>query len=261
MKLEYFDLISPRPLPILNVGAVKPPALRDILKITRHVYETYLSFLDMTPMRYCTEVDVTKKTWFEHLDDEQICSLSMYDIAVSSEDLIQMYSHIFTFFFMGSVTYSKEKDAFLVFTQENVPGGGTPPALPGMIHKGNFAEIADLILQMNHIRSKNSVDLTRIKNAKGRARYLRMQKAKADTAKTPTDTKDIELGNIISVVCTRHKSINYLNVWDLTIYQIWDIFSRLQAENAYELGKTSVAVWGNKENRFDMNSWFHNLIT
>lgn len=259
MKLETFELISSAPLPIRQVGSIKPPTLRDIQKISKRVYETYLSFLSMTPMKYCTDVDPDKKDWFVSLSDEQLGNFTMYDIAVSSRDMIQMYSCILDFFFLEHVLFSKDKNAFLVFSQENETGGGTAPAPPGIIDKNNFCQIADVILQLNHMNVKDNVDLSRVKSVKGRARYLRMLKAKAGTATVTPGDNDIELGNIISVVCTRHKSINYLNVWNLTIYQLWDIFTRLQAENAYELNKTSVAVWGNKENRFDVNSWYHKL--
>lgn len=259
MKLEYFDLISSDPLPIQNVGSIKPPTLRDIRMVTRKVYETYLAFLNMTPSRYCTEIAPANKTWYESLDSEQLCALTMYDIALCSKDMIQMYSSILDFFFIEHVSYSKEQDAFLVSSQGNTPGGEALPTQPGIICKSNFTEISNLILQLNHIKSDTHVDLAKIKSSKGRERFLRMQKAKAGIPKRTSENEDIELGNIISVVCTRHKSINYNNVWDLTIYQLWDIFGRLQAENSYELNKTSIAVWGNKENRFDLNSWFHKL--
>ena len=58
-----------------------------------------------------------------------------------------------------------------------------------------------------------------------------------------------------------HSSINYTNVWDMTVYQLWDTFARLRNNEIYASGRTSVSVWGDKENKFDYNLWFKNITT
>lgn len=259
MHLDYFDLITPEPLPIPGAGSLKPPTLRDIARLTYPVYETYLAFLNMSPLRYCTEVNPRLRGWYEALSPEQAELLSMYDIAVSNEEMAKLFSSIFQFFFTGEVAYSRENDAFLLFSRVTDSGQEALPAPGGSINKGNYAHIVTLILKLNHIDSKEPVDLTKVKNEKGRKIYQRIQKLKEEHAKTAKKNDDLDIGNIISAVCARHHSINYTNVWDMTIYQLWDTFHRLQAENAYEINKTMVSVWGDKEKKFDFNSWFKNI--
>lgn len=51
------------------------------------------------------------------------------------------------------------------------------------------------------------------------------KKAKEKSAKP--DPK-LELPNIISAISACHSSINILNIWDLTVYQVYDLFARMQ---------------------------------
>ena len=47
----------------------------------------------------------------------------------------------------------------------------------------------------------------------------------------------------------------------MTVYQLWDTFARLRNNEIYASGRTSVSVWGDKENKFDYNLWFKNITT
>lgn len=262
MKLDYIDLLSPEPLLLPRIGRLVPPTLREISRLTWPVYETYLAFLSMPPSRYCTEVKPSLRSWYEALPSEQAQLLSMYDIIVSNQELADLFCSIFHFFFAEEVIYSREKDAFLLFTPSASSSDDTEhsePEITGVINKSSYNQVCDLILQMNHIQVESTVDPTKIKSEKGRKIYERIQKFKTKQPHTSKRNADLEIGNIISAVCTRHHSINYTNVWDLTVYQLWDTFHRLQADNAYEIGRTAVSVWGDKEKKFDFNSWFKNI--
>lgn len=261
MKLDYCDLISPAPFAIHEVGSIRPLTLRDVSKLTGRVYSTYLALLNISPEKYCTEVNENLKPWYESLTEEQLSLLTMYDIAVSHPALWQSFASILDFFFIEQVTYDKETDAFIVFRPADGIEEEHSSHITGTIHKGNYLDICNVILQFNHIDTKESIDPARVKNKKGLARYMEMQKRKQkNPVKLKTDS-DLELGNIISAVCARHSSINYTNVWDMTVYQLWDTFARLRNIEIYESGRTSVSVWGDKENKFDYNLWFKNITT
>ena len=259
MKLGYFDLISPCPLPLTGVGHIIPPTLRSISGITNRVYETYLQFLNISPERYCTEIHPALSDWYESLDPEQKTRLGMYDIIVSSTELTGLYCSIFRFFLAEDVSFHREQDSFL--TVPKGPGDCPADVTPGHIHKGNFSQVCSAILQLNHIEPPEDADLSKIKSKKGLAVYSKIQKLKKEQPKSGHKDERIELGNIISAVCAMHNSINYTNVWDLTVYQLWDTFSRLQVNNAYEINRTSVSVWGDKEHKFDGSAWFRNIRT
>lgn len=69
----------------------------------------------------------------------------------------------------------------------------------------------------------------------------------------------MELGNIISAVANKSQSLNILNIWDLTIYQLWDCFSRISNNNLYAIQSMQAAAWGNKDNSFDAAAWFERI--
>ena len=66
----------------------------------------------------------------------------------------------------------------------------------------------------------------------------------------------MELGNIISAVANFHPSLNEYNIWNLTVYQLWDSFYKLINNNIYTIQSTSVAVWGDKDKQFNINEWY-----
>lgn len=258
MKLDYYDLISPVPFVLPGIGSIRPPTLRDIARLTNRVYATYLALLNITPEKYCTEINVHLKDWYQSLTEEQLSCLTMYDIAVSCEHLQQSFSSILDFFFLERIVYDSEKDAFISVLPASKGKEDTAEAV-GIINKSNYLHICSLILQFNHIVTKETVNPDKVKNKKGLARYMEMQaKRKKQRQIKPKADSDLDLGNIISAVCTKHNSIHYINVWDMTVYQLWDTFARLRNHDIYESGRTSVSVWGDKENKFDFNLWYKN---
>ncbi len=69
----------------------------------------------------------------------------------------------------------------------------------------------------------------------------------------------MELGNIISAVAGKSQTLNLLNIWDLTVFQLWDSFFRLSSNNLYAIQSMSVAAWGDKDKHFDAASWFRRI--
>ena len=69
----------------------------------------------------------------------------------------------------------------------------------------------------------------------------------------------MELGNIISAVANKSHSLHIMNIWDLTIFQLWDCFSRLSNNSIYDIQSMSVAAWGDKDNHFDPTAWFQTI--
>ena len=89
----------------------------------------------------------------------------------------------------------------------------------------------------------------------------KLQRGRSEKAKHTKADKNMELGNIISAVANKSQSLNILNIWDLTVYQLWDCFSRLSNNSIYDIQSMSVAAWGNKDNYFDATAWFKRIDT
>lgn len=87
----------------------------------------------------------------------------------------------------------------------------------------------------------------------------KLQKGRAEKARQSKADKNMELGNIISAIAAKSQSLNILNIWDLTVYQVWDCFWRLSNNSIYNIQSMSVAAWGNKDNHFDAAAWFKRI--
>jgi hypothetical protein len=96
------------------------------------------------------------------------------------------------------------------------------------------------------------------KNAKAKALYARMNKQQKQEKESKEFDPNYALPNIISAVAARHPSINYSNIWELTVYQLLDSFERLRAGAIYEIDKTRASVWGDENNVFHLDTWFKN---
>ena len=87
----------------------------------------------------------------------------------------------------------------------------------------------------------------------------KLQKGRAQKAAHAKADDTMDLGNIISAVAGKSPSLNLLNIWDLTIFQLYDCFARLSANNIYDIQSMSVAAWGDKDHSFDAAAWFQRI--
>lgn len=250
MNLSYFELLSPYPVYIKNVGRIISPTLKDISSIGYDIYQYYLSILTMDLKRYLSEISMIEK--YNLLTDEEKSKISIYDMLILNKETLELLLSILNFFIKEDVLYSSDNHCFIIKENNNVIGN---------ITRDNYSQICDLICQRNCIKSKVNEDLSKIKSKKALEIMKKLQKGRNEKTKQTKLDKNMELGNIISSVANRSKTLNILNIWELTIFQLYDCFSRLSNNNIYDIQSISVAVWGDKDNHFDATSWFNKIDT
>lgn len=251
MKLDYFDLLSPSPIYIPKVGGIISPKLKDISSIGGiNTYQYYLTILMMDLKTYFTMIGQQEQ--FELLTDEEKSQMNIFDFLTINDDSINLLQAILNFFIKEDVVYSAEHKMFLVQKDnESI----------GIISKEIYPQVCDVICQRNCIKPNQEEDLSKVKSKKALEIMKKLQKGRAKKATHKKADKNMELGNIISAVANKSQSLNILNIWDLTVYQIWDCFSRLSDNSIYNIQSMSVAAWGNKDNYFDVTAWFKRIDT
>lgn len=257
VKLTYFDLISPKPFYVENIGSIISPKLIEISNAGGlSVYQNYLSTILIDLKTYFKIIG--KEQEFNQLSDEVKEQLNVFDLFLSSEELIESLQTALNFFIKEDVTYSKEHKSFLVIKREE--SNSIDNKIVGIISKENFSQVCDLICQRNFVKSKRlEEDFSKAKNKKALEIMKKLQKGREEKAKQTKPDKNMELGNIISAVANKSHSLNIINIWDLTVYQLWDCFARLSNNNIYDIQCMSVATWGDKENHFDATTWFKKI--
>lgn len=224
MKLSYFELLSPAPVNIPQVGGILSPTLKDIASIGIQTYQYYLTILHTY--------------------------MQQYDLLTVNIQSALFLQNLLNFFIQETVVYSAQDNCFLV--QENTQTIGS-------ITKELFPQICDVIFQRNCVKTGQEEELSKIKNKKALEIMKKLQKGRAEKSRQAKADQNLELGNILSAVANKSSSLNILNIWDLTVFQLWDCFLRLSNNNIYAIQSMSVAAWGNKDHSFDAAAWFKRI--
>lgn len=254
LKLDYFDLISPDPISIQNIGHLLSPTLRQISELGINMYNYYLSIVLMTPEMFFTMLKQQEQ--FDSLSDEEKDVLNIFDLFILKEETQEILRKIIDFFIIEDVIFYKPNNCFIVTKDvSNIQDN-----IIGIIDRENYGALCDLICQLNNIKSKQNEDLSK---AKGKALEIlkKIQKGRTEKQKNNKSDKKMELGNVISAVANKHPSLNIINIWNLTVCQLWDAFARLTNNSIYDIQAMSVAAWGDKENHFDTTAWFKRIDT
>ena len=225
MKLSYFELLSNDPIQVPNAGSILSPRLKDISAIGIHTYHYYLTILLLD---------------------------SIFDLLLTNTSFCSVLTDILNFFIKEDVVYSPEHKCFFLRQGNEITGS---------ITKDNYPQICDVICQRNNIKSNLQKDPSEVKSKKASEILKKLQKGRARKAGHTKADENMELGNIISAVAGKSHSLNLLNIWDLTIFQLWDCFARLSNNSIYDIQSMSVAAWGNKDNYFDATAWFKRIYT
>lgn len=254
LKLDYFDLISPDPVPIQNIGHLLSPTLSQLSKVGIHVYHYYLSIILMTPEMFFTMLK--QKEQFDNLSDEEKEALNVFDLFISNEETKELLRKILDFFIIEDIIFYEPYNCFILSNDVS----NIQEHIVGIINRENYGALCDLICQLNNIKSKQIEDLSK---AKGKAFEIlkKIQEGRKEKQKNSKLDKNMELGNVISAVANKHPSLNMANIWNLTVFQLWDTFSRLTNNSIYDIQSMSVAAWGDKENHFDATAWFRRIDT
>lgn len=250
MKLSYFELLSPEPVEIKNAGGILSPKLRSIAALGYNTYQYYLSILLLDAETFLSMIGGPEQ--YGIMPKEVQKQIHIFDLLTASEQSYTLLQNILNFFIKEDIIYSPENKGF-------VSRNGSKET--GIITKDLYPQVCDLICRRNCVRSGRKKDLSSVKSKKALEIMKKLQKGRSERAKQTKTDKNMELGNIISAVANKSHSLNILNIWDLTIFQLWDCFARLTNNNIYDIQSMSVAAWGNKNNYFDVTAWFKRIET
>lgn len=257
MLLDYGMQINPFPIP-LSLGTLRKPKLREIFDATLGVpferFEQYEFFLKMTPKCYYTKFkknDNGIEQW-NSLGEQKQKEVKMFDILKEDKNIRDIYVEIFNFFFIERVVF--EEDFFIILKDKSK--GLSVDNVQGVICSEIFDDILDIICQLCCINDKKTTEKLSFKNNLAKKLYERMQKAQAE--KRDNENTNLTIPNIISSVTAKHPSLNYINIWNLTIFQLFDNFNRIRMNETYAINSVRVSVWGDEKRTFDAALWYKN---
>lgn len=265
MKLDYFTLLCPEPIS-LSIGTIKQPTLRDIGKITFTKFSIYQVYLRLTPREYYTllgkEQDVS---YWDMIPDEQRKEITLYDIIMMDNSLMLTYLEILNFFFVEKVVF--RDNLFWIINMdanEELPDDISldDDNIKGVINPVTFLDVLDILRQICCISSDDPLDTPKpkFKNKKAERLYEKMLKAREQENKkrAQKDFYNFSLPNIISATAAKNPGLNIINIWDTTLFQLYDQFGKAQNDDVHYMNTVRVAVWGDDKNQFDPSLWYKN---
>ena len=262
MRLDYGTITSPYPI-CLSIGTIRKPTLGEIAdqnSLGFGGFGLYETFIAMTPELYYTEIDkeLGKKMW-EPLSEAERDSVNMLDVICQVESLQKLYTDMLQFFFVEMVVF--QSGVFVILKNGTKPNGSmSNEDIIGVITRDSFKDVMNILKQICGMQPDEEEDASQMKfkNKMAQKLFERMKQAKKLEKKTKKHDPNLSLPNIISSVCARHPSINYTNVYQLTVYQLIDTFERLRNDAFYEIDKTRVSVWGDEKKTFRSDAWYKN---
>ena len=261
MKLSYFQLLTKTPIYIPKVGGIICPKLQDIADIGgEEIYNYYLHILLLDTQKLFAARN--QSDVYDAMSEPERQQINIYDTLTENEQDANVLQMALNFFFKEDVEYSPEHHAFAVKGKAMVKDGDKlveKYVTIGVISKENYHEVVDVICQRNNIKTKDIADPNKVKNKKALAILNKLKKGREEMAKVNKADNNMELGNIISAVANRSQSLNITNIWELTVFQLWDSFARITNNNVYDINAASVSAWGDKDKKFDFNGWYKKL--
>lgn len=261
MRLDYGTQLSPVPI-TLSIGTLRKPTLKEISQITFDRFSFYEFFLKLSPETYYTKLrkENDGEAFWDSLTEEEKDKITIYNIIEEDEKIRSTYVEIFNFFFVETVIY---QEGFFILLKENTaidnPDKIKREQVRGAIAKDNFSQVMSLLQQICCIyNEEESLDDMKFKNNLARKLMEKMLKAKKKEQETKKSDLNLTIPNIISSLANKHPSLNYVNIWDLTIFQLLDAFNRTQANSMYDIDSTRVSVWGDEKKTFDVSLWYKN---
>ena len=243
MKLESFDLLAPGPIPVPGAGAVHSPTLREIKEIGIQLYQRFLGLFSITLDSYLHAAEIADS--YDQLPQQERPTL--FELLLAGEDTAALLWAGLEFFLCGVLRFDPSQIAF-VTEHSN-------PHLCGRIDRENYDEVRRCILQANYLAVSEEHEPL-YKNAKARQIAEKLRRAKEINAQSHTASKDLTLANMASALAVQHNSLNMTNIWDLTVYQLYDQFFRQNNKNQLDIHAMNYAGWGGE---FDPSRWFRAL--
>lgn len=252
MTLDYFDCISPLPLDLVNVGSIKSPKLIEIAEISYYTYSLYIAHLKMTPEEYFETYHKDKE-----VDTESIFYMTKFDLLLADDNFRKIITSAINFFFVEDFEFNPEYTAFVSITKNE---NGEIVGIKA-ITKDNYSDVVDIILQRVRITSNEDEisDLKKVKSKRGLKIYKKILQGRKKMQKIKASNKNLTLANIIAAVVSKSESLNWSNVWDITVFQLFDLFDRMQRLDSYNIESAQVAAWGNKDGKFKFGAWIDNV--
>lgn len=244
--LTDLDLLSGAPIPLEGVGTLLPPRLRDLCPGGRIGFSRYNRLLSLACMG--TEdflQGLGLKEAFSALPQGERESFTPYNLLTLFEEYRELLGELLGLFLAEEVRYDEDASRFVTLAPDGTAAG--------RVDNENYPQVQRAILRLNCL-SAQEPSAQNFKSGRARAVYEKILEGRKRQAKCLKPDDSLSLPNLVSAVACQHASYNLLNIWDLTVYQLYDQFARLNRKHQLDVSSLRWAAWG--KDSFDFSLWY-----
>lgn len=183
---------------------------------------------------------------FDRMPYEERAKINSFDLIVSVRWTRELLLEALDFFIVQHVSFDEASGTFIV------SGGETD----GVVDHDTYPELRRTIMQMNYLEVEQASNEHKFANKRAQAIFEKLQAGRKKMKKAIPKSAYPSLSNIVSAVCVQHNSYNLQNIGDLTIYQLYDQFTRLNTKTQIDIYSLKWAAWGTDP--FDFSLWYRN---
>lgn len=134
-----------------------------------------------------------------------------------------------------------------------------------LIHRENFDKIVEAVKLQNYLSKPSKKNESESNPANDETRklqeYMEEMRKKVEAKKKKQQRQEdsdeeIDIADIISAVSSKSHSISTLNVWKLTLYQLYDKYARLELIDNYDFSIRAMMAGAEK---IDLKHWSSRL--
>lgn len=266
IKLSKFDLISPSPYLIDDVGHINAIRLRDIDSLP-HKYDTYRQYLSVLLLDiedYVKQFKIPQSA-IDRVKEQFLAEgmeLCVFDLHIINQDILSVLIVVMDFFIQEDVSYDVKDKKFIIYNGiKHIDGRDEPDNIVGCINRDNYQDVVDVILQRLGVKSAEDIEEEHPKfaNKKAQEMWERQQEffKKQREKESDKNQEFFELGNIISALAYRKDGLNMINIWDMTLYNVLNQFEFQRDGVVYDISALNYSVWGSDDkHKFDIDAWF-----
>ena len=233
-SIDAFTLISGSNIDWNGILTIRQPRLGDIRDVGYSKYQMYLNMMLLSKAHLLSTMGI---------HDAQLAdAIDLYALLCEDPTSRERLIDAFSFFIVEPLSYHDGS----IFV-------GDIPVSARILD-----QVKPLILELSYIKTPEPPKKPKFASKSAEELWYKLQKGKRDfeqaKAKAQAVDENMSLPNLISAVAAEHQGYSLLNIWDLTVYQLYDQFARINTKVQIDVYGQRWAAWGKDD--FDTSVWF-----
>jgi hypothetical protein len=246
---DELDLLSASPVVIPDVCTINPVMLSNFRgRGGGERYKEYCHYLSLVAtttedlVNWLVAVEVMKQP-----PKETVASISQFDLISSIPFLRELIQGSLSYFIEENLEWDKRKRVFKCC--------GTDGNVVGDINRTTYHTVCKVIMESNfiHADDEDESDM-KFANAKSKSIFEKLRAGREKKRKAAPKGNAPKFTDMISAVSAKSNGYNLLNIWELSVYQLYDQFMRINNNYQLDIYGLKWAAWGTEP--FDFSMWY-----